>query len=178
MDRHVAKYDDQIARPPPTYREIAKSRDREMSLPAGLATTTAAATAEPATATTSAAAAFAKAAGAGLTRTRFVDGEWAAAQISTMQLIDGALRALGRAHLDKRKAARPAGHLIAHDAHGLDGVDLPKQVLQRLFVGIVGQIADIQLTVSHGHSSSRTGETLALDWDQLKAANVVRRRVR
>jgi hypothetical protein len=162
----IASLDSQITKSPITYRQVTRSPDREMILPARLATTAAAPTAAE-TATTAAAAAttaaFTETTGARLAWACLVHGQRTSAEILAVQLIDGALGPLRRAHLDKSKAPRASRHLVTHHADRLDGIDLPKEILQRLFVGIVGQIADIQLPVSHGHSSSRAARPLALE---------------
>src|SRR5687767_7019861 len=78
-------------------------------------------------------------------RLGLVDGEVAPAVGVTVELLDGALRALAVAHLDEREAAGLARGAVADD---VDSGDLTRSFEQRLQIrlgGFVRKVPDIEL---------------------------------
>src|SRR5262245_19559078 len=73
------------------------------------------------------------------------DGELAAVELVAVQLLDGAVGLLGRAHLDEPEAARLAGRAIGDDRGGLAGADAREQLGQLLAGGGEGQVPHEEL---------------------------------
>src|SRR5262249_2809163 len=86
-------------------------------------------------------------------RPRFVDGEASPAELIGVQLGDGFLRLLVRAHFHEREPARaPRGH-IAHHCNRFDGSRPREQLLELCFSRFVGEVSDIQLPTHETDSS-------------------------
>ena len=83
-------------------------------------------------------------------RARFVDGEFAALEVGTVQRFHRGLGVRARAHGNESKASRPAAHPVDHQIDLRDGAELGKGILQIIFGDIVGKIADKQLRVHIG----------------------------
>src|SRR4051812_16567564 len=79
-------------------------------------------------------------------RARLVHGEVAAAELMVVQLLDRVLRVLVGRHFDEREAAGAAGRLIAHHVDAVDRADRAKQRAEILVVGVVGKVADVELS--------------------------------
>src|SRR5262249_61858408 len=79
---------------------------------------------------------------------RLINGQCAAAETLLMELSNGVLRILIRRHFDERESTRTSSFTIAHDIHGRDVSSLRKQRGEVVFVGVVGEIADVEF-VTH-----------------------------
>ena len=113
-------------------------------VPAGLGPA-ARTTALTATIATAATATTTEAAAARLLRTSLVDGQRATTEGLLVQLRNRALRVFVRRHFHKAEAAGTTRFTVAHDGYGFDGTNLTKEGLKIIFVGLVGEIADVQL---------------------------------
>src|SRR5262245_53274118 len=98
-------------------------------------------------------------------RTGLVDGETASADLARVQLADRRLSLFVRAHLDERKSARPAGHLVAHDCYGFDGTCPRKQLLEIALSHVVRQVANIQLPTHNLDSSVAIATFVSIERD-------------
>jgi hypothetical protein len=115
-----------------------------------------AATAATAATTTAAAAEAATAAATTTTATagtllRDVDAQRAPFEILLVQLVERLLGALGRRHLDEAETARLAGHPVEHQLDLFDFTARGELLLDQVFSGVEGQVADVQ-TISHKFS--------------------------
>src|SRR6185436_15781602 len=77
-------------------------------------------------------------------RTRFVDGEAAAAKLKVIQLVDRFGCFLVRAHFHEGEPARAAGGHVAHHLHRFDGAGAGEQVLKIGFTGFVRQVSNVK----------------------------------
>ena len=76
------------------------------------------------------------------------DRQRASAEALLVQLRDRILRVLIGCHFHEREATRPARLAIPHNVHGRDIASLRKQRGEVVFIGVVGEIANIQF-VAH-----------------------------
>jgi hypothetical protein len=126
---------------------------------AASASTTTAAVAAAITAATTTAAAAAEAATAAATTTAAttgtllgdVDAQRAPFEILLVQLVERLLGALGRRHLDEAETARLASHPVEHQLDLFDFTARGELLLDQVFSGVEGQVADVQ-TISHKFS--------------------------
>ena len=119
-------------------------------VPPAAATTTvaAAATAAAAVAAATTTAAAATTATAARTLLRDVDAERATLEILTVELVQSLLGTFLRRHLDEAEAARLTGHPVEHQLDLLDLTARGELLLDQIFSGVEGQVADVQ-TISH-----------------------------
>ena len=77
-------------------------------------------------------------------RTRFVDDQRAAFHLLLVELADGFLRFLVRAHLDEREAARAAGGHVPHHANVVHLAGPAEQFRELIFRGRIGKVPDVE----------------------------------
>ena len=104
---------------------------------------TAAPAAAAAAAAIAAAGTAAAAAGTLFAGTGFVDGEITALDVLAVDLRDGGLGAFRRGHGHEREAARTVGGTIHHQVDFRNWAARRKEVLQVVFGGIEGEVADV-----------------------------------
>ena len=78
----------------------------------------------------------------GLAVLGLVDAQAAAAELLTVQRLDGGVGVLRR-HLDETEAARLAGLTVGHEADGIDVAVSGEQVAHLVFGGGKGEVADV-----------------------------------
>src|SRR6185503_17162487 len=89
------------------------------------------------------AAATATAAAAARPLLGLIDGQRPAAELATVQLVDGLLGVLLAAHLDEREAAGPAGLAVHHHLGLGDGAALAEHFAQLELGGVERKIAHV-----------------------------------
>jgi hypothetical protein len=82
--------------------------------------------------------------------TRLTHRDGAAVKGFAMELINGPLPFLGRAHGDKAKTARALGGPVKDEVGIGDRSDPGKKFFQRSFRGLEGEVADIQFHIQWG----------------------------
>src|SRR3569833_1792853 len=73
---------------------------------------------------------------------RGVDANCTAIQLSTVELINGALGGIGIRHIDKRESSGTARFAIGYQLDSLDCTVLFEQTPDLIFIGPEGKIAD------------------------------------
>lgn len=117
----------------------------DLLIPGALAATAAltvavpAAPAAAATTTSSSAALFA--------RPSFIDGKGAAFHVFAGHALDSRLRAFGRGHGHKGKAARAAGRTVGHEIDLIHRAEWDEKILQIVFGDIEGKIPHKQFCI-------------------------------
>src|SRR5262249_30762532 len=92
-------------------------------------------------------------------RPRLVDGEASPAELIGVQLGDGCLRLLVRAHFHEREPpGAPRGH-IAHHFHRFNGSRACEQLLELRFSRFVREVSDIQLSTHELTPLSQTRQS-------------------
>ncbi len=77
-----------------------------------------------------------------LSRAGDIDRQGPALKFFIMELFNRLVGFLGRGELNESEPARPAGHFIQHQVDGSDNTGLREIILQIIFHGLVGEIAD------------------------------------
>jgi hypothetical protein len=82
---------------------------------------------------------------------RDVDAKRATFEVLLVELVERLLGALRRCHLDEAEAARLTGHPVEHQLDLFDFTARGELLLDKIFSGVEGQVADVQ-TISHKFS--------------------------
>jgi hypothetical protein len=101
---------------------------------------TAAPTAAISTTTATAAAAF-------FARASFIDGDIAALDVLSIQVLNRGLGAFGCRHRNEGKTTRTSAHTVGNEVNVSNGTHLAKQVLEVIFCHVEGKIPDKQFGV-------------------------------